>query len=603
MTNVLRKTSFILIDIILVNIAFVLSIYLRMEDLPQELILQYSNTLVSHTIIFISILWLFKLYDSLWNYASIDELISVAIACTTASSFIYLYHSILNILYPRSIYLILIFISIALIGGLRFSYRLVRHIKNKIVKVQGKRALIVGAGDAGAIVVKELTKHTELKVIPVAMIDDDPIKQNKVIYGVKVVGFTKDIGKIVKKIAIEEIIIAMPSCTKSKIKEIINYSKETKCSIKILPGVYEFLDGTASIKHIRDVKIEDLLGREEVNLDVNLICEYLCDKVVLITGGAGSIGSELCRQMARYNPKQLILLDFNENGVFEMEYELKKRYPKLNLESLVGSIRDYPRIQSIFSEYRPHVVFHAAAHKHVPLMEKNPLEAVKNNVLGTKNLAQSASQFKVERFILISTDKAVNPSNVMGASKRAAELILQMTDMRSETKFASVRFGNVLGSNGSVIPIFKKQIAEGGPVTVTDPNMTRYFMTISEAVQLVIQAGSMVQGGEIFVLDMGEPVKILDLARDMIRLSGYEPDIDIPIKIVGMRPGEKLHEELFTTEEQLETTLHDKIFRGKTALNFNTLNKELRELEKVFKLDKRLFDFVKEIRQSVLVVK
>ena len=387
---------------------------------------------------------------------------------------------------------------------------------------------------------------------------------------------------IAEKMNIDEIIIAIPSVSKKEIGSIVEICKKTKCKLKILPGIYEIIDGQVSIKKIRDVQIEDLLGRDEVKLNIDEISSYIEGKSILVTGGGGSIGSELCRQIARFKPRKLAIFDIYENNAYDIQNELLRRYKDLNLDVIIGSIRDKKRINEIIEKEKPDVIFHAAAHKHVPLMENNPREAIKNNVFGTLNLAQAADRYGVKRFVMISTDKAVNPTNVMGATKRICEMIVQSMNEISKTEFVAVRFGNVLGSNGSVIPLFKKQIEEGGPVTVTHPDVVRYFMTIPEAAQLVIQAGAMANGGEIFILDMGEPVKIIDLAKDLIRFSGFEPNVDIPIKITGLRPGEKLFEELLLDEEGIKATKHDKIYIGKpTYIDYKLLLKSINELGNV----------------------
>ncbi|WP_342455756.1 polysaccharide biosynthesis protein [Caloramator sp. Dgby_cultured_2] len=453
--------------------------------------------------------------------------------------------------------------------------------------------LIFGAGDAGAIVAKEMKKHPELGYIPVAFVDDDKSKKGKYIQGIPIVGDRNDLEDIVEEMAIDEILIAIPSADKEERAEIIRLCSQTGCKLKTLPGIYELIGGKVTISQIRDVEIEDLLGREPVELNIDEIADYLKDKVVLVTGGGGSIGSELCRQIARFNPKKLLILDIYENGAYNLSMELKSQYKDLDQEVIIASIRERERLREIFKKYRPNVVFHAAAHKHVPLMEANPKEAIKNNILGTLNVVKCADEFGVEKFVLISTDKAVNPTNIMGATKRFAEMIIQAYDKVSKTEYVAVRFGNVLGSSGSVIPLFKEQIKKGGPVTVTHPEINRYFMTIPEAAQLVIQAGAMAEGGEIFVLDMGKPVKIVDLARQLIRLSGFEPDKDIKIEFTGLRPGEKLYEELLMNEEGLKKTKHKKIFIGKPGeFDVDKINSMIESLidalddedEKIFKL-------------------
>ena len=453
------------------------------------------------------------------------------------------------------------------------SYRLMKGRK-RIVYYQNSektRVMVVGAGDTGSMVIREMTKNGASVYKPVVVIDDDKRKHRARINGVPVKGGRNNIVEMAEKYNVDEIIVAMPSVSKHEVSEILNICKETKCHLKTLPGVYEILDEQVSINNIRDVSIDDLLGREEINLNTEEIADYLKNEVVLVTGGGGSIGSELCRQIAKFEPKKLIILDNYENNAYDLQNELRTTYKnKLNLEVIIASVREKERLRDIFRTHKPGVVFHAAAHKHVPLMEANPAEAIKNNVLGTLNTAQCADEFSVKRFVMISTDKAVNPTNVMGATKRVAEMIVQSLNKQSKTEFVAVRFGNVLGSNGSVIPLFKKQIANGGPVTVTHPEITRFFMTIPEASRLVIQAGAMAKGGEIFILDMGESVKILDLAKDLIKLSGFEPNINMKIEFTGLRPGEKLYEELLLAEEGVKGTTHQSIFVGQPLdLSYN----------------------------------
>jgi FlaA1/EpsC-like NDP-sugar epimerase len=497
------------------------------------------------------------------------------------------------------VYVINAMLMLLFIGASRISYRIVRRAKN--VHFPNKddqiRVLVIGAGKAGSMVIKEMKENKDLGYLPVAIVDDDKRKYRSAIHGVPIEGGRDNIIAAVDKYNIDEIIIAMPSAPKSEISEILSICKKTKCKLKTLPGVYEIIDNRVSVKHIRDVNIEDLLGRDEIQLDTASISQYLHNETVLVTGGGGSIGSELCRQIAKYKPKRLIVLDIYENSVYDLENELRFTYKdKLELHTVIGSVRDKDRLREVFAKYRPGVVFHAAAHKHVPLMEHNPQEAIKNNVIGTLNTAQCADEFGTKKFVLISTDKAVNPTNIMGATKRLAEMIVQSMDKISKTEFVAVRFGNVLGSNGSVIPLFKKQIAHGGPVTVTHPEITRFFMTIPEAVQLVIQAGAMAKGGEIFILDMGEPVKIDDLARDLIRLSGFEPDKDIKIVYTGLRPGEKLYEELLLSEEGIQTTAHNHIFVGKPLdLSFNEVMMNIKYLENSIKYNEDITDTIKKI--------
>ena len=458
-----------------------------------------------------------------------------------------------------------------------------KNIKLATKNTDISRVLIIGAGCAGEMVVKELEKNPQLNKKAVAIIDDDITRIGDQVSGVDIVGTRNSILKIVKLYKIDEIIFSIANISKKGKKEIIDICKNTNCKIKTIPGIYEIIDGKVDIKQVRDVDIEDLLGREPIEVDFNLMGSYIQDSTILVTGAGGSIGSELCRQIANIRPKKLIMLDNYENNLYSIQQELIRKYgDSIKMIAVVASIREQKRMEKIFDKYRPEVVFHAAAHKHVPLMENSPGEAIKNNIFGTLNVAMLSSKYNVKRFLLISTDKAVNPTNVMGATKRAAEMIIQSLNEESKTEFVAVRFGNVLGSNGSVIPLLKKQIEEGGPVTVTHPNIIRYFMTIEEAVGLVIQAGGMAKGGEIFVLDMGEPVKILDLAKNLIRLSGFEPDVDIKIVFTGLRPGEKLYEELLMSEEGLLDTKHKKIFIGRPIdFDKNDLQKYLIELRDI----------------------
>ena len=526
---------------------------------------------------------IFNLYRSLWRYAGIDELLYILCAGSITCIFYFIAMNLLHIDIAYSIYFLIWVFDIVFLGVSRLGYRVVRRVvkMDTISLEEGyKKVLIVGAGDAGAMVIKELRRHYEIGLKPVALIDDDKFKQGTLIQGIKVYGDHSRIVDVVNRLGIDEIIIAMPSVSRPVQAGILRECKKTKCKLKTLPGMYELINGDVTIKHIRDVQIEDLLGRDPIDLSVENICDYIRGKVILVTGGGGSIGSELCRQIVRFDPKQLLILDIYENNAYDLEQELKWRFPELDYKVIIGSVRDRARMEWVFSTYRPEVVFHAAAHKHVPLMENNPAEAIKNNVFGTLNTAECADKYGTGRFVMISTDKAVNPTNIMGATKRIAEMIIQGMNNISRTEYVAVRFGNVLGSNGSVIPLFKKQIAAGGPVTVTHPEINRFFMTIPEAVQLVLEAGSMAKGGEIFILDMGQPMKIADLARDLIRLSGLEPDVDIEIRYTGLRPGEKLYEELLMEEEGLTATRHKKIFIGKPGtIDIGTLRKELEKLK------------------------
>ena len=560
----------VLLDIVLVNLAALSALMLRFDfNVPIEQILNYIRASLVITIVMLGSFYIFNLYKSIWRYASIGELLYVFFSCFAGSSALYiLFRSLWPISFPRSFYLIFWLLTVAFIGGTRFTYRMLKRTKSVWFKTNNdfKRVMIIGGGIAGALTIKELNNNPQMKKRPVAIIDDDPSKYKKRLNGVPVCGGSDDIERIARDKRIDEIIIAMPSAHRTVIKKIVGKCNKTGCRVKTLPGIFEIIDGKIDVKRIRDVEISDLLGRSVVSMDLEEKDNYLKDGTILVTGGGGSIGSELCWQVARFSPRKIIILDNYENNAYEIHRRLTDKYEsKPEIEVVIASIQDRTRIDKVFDQYRPTVVFHAAAHKHVPLMETSPGEAIKNNVLGTKNVVDCAHKYGVDRFILISTDKAVNPTNVMGATKRIAEMLIHSMDRISSTKFAAVRFGNVLGSNGSVIPLFKKQIAAGGPVTVTHPDIVRFFMTIPEAVQLVIHAGAMTRGGEIFVLDMGNPVKIADLANDLIRLSGFEPGKDIEIKYIGLRPGEKLYEELLLEDERLKGTTHPNIFYGQPA--------------------------------------
>lgn len=599
-----RALSLFFLDAIFASLSYYVALYLRFDGQIESKYLElYLKNVIILTIIKLVVFHYFKLYKSAWRYASIGELVNIIIACIVANAASLSYLFIKEIHFPRSIYVIGAMIDVFFVGGVRFSIRVLRKaLKESLALGNGngyRKIMIIGGGDAGAMVIREFKNHTQLKSKPVVIVDDDDKKQDQIIQGVPILGKREDIPRLVEKMDIDEIVIAMPSASRKDIRNIVEICRKTKCKLKILPGVYELIDEKVSIKKIRDVQIEDLLGREEICLNVEEISTYLTDKVVLVTGGGGSIGSELCRQVAKFNPKELVILDIYENNAYSIQNELLRHYKDLKLKVVIASIRDKKRIDEIMEKERPDVVFHAAAHKHVPLMENSPKEAIKNNVFGTLNTAQAADKFGVKRFVMISTDKAVNPTNVMGASKRICEMIIQSINEISNTEFVAVRFGNVLGSNGSVIPLFKKQIEEGGPVTVTHQDIVRYFMTIPEAVRLVIQAGAMAKGGEIFILDMGEPVKIMDLAKDLIRLSGFEPNVDIPIKIVGLRPGEKLFEELLLDEEGISSTKHNKIFIGKpTFFDYKLLLNSIDILHNI--IDKGTENQLKECIKSIV---
>lgn len=516
----------------------------------------------------IAVFAVFRLYSSLWSYAGMTELMNILGGVVTAG-FLNFVLIIANnrkeaVPMPRSYYVLYTMVLLGLIFASRFSYRGMRaFLKYRVSEKNEKKVMIIGAGAAGDALIREINSSDYIHMKVVGVIDDNAAKIGNYIHGVKVMGNRDAIIASAKRLGVNEIIVAMPSAAEAELKDILNICKETGCELKRLPGMYQLVNGEISISKLRDVDVNDLLGREPIVVDLDSIMNYVSGKVVMVTGGGGSIGSELCRQIAAHNPKQLVLVDIYENTTYDIQNELKHNYPFLNLIVLIASVRNTKRMDQIFETYRPEIVYHAAAHKHVPLMEDSPNEAVKNNVLGTWKVVQAADKWKVKRFVMISTDKAVNPTNIMGATKRICEMIVQTYDKRSQTEFVAVRFGNVLGSNGSVIPLFKKQIAEGGPVTVTHPDIIRYFMTIPEAVSLVLQAGAYAKGGEIFVLDMGEPVRIQDLARNLILLSGHKPDEDIKIVYTGLRPGEKLYEEMLMDEEGLQKTANKMIYIGK----------------------------------------
>lgn len=518
-----------------------------------------------YNIIFtVVIIYICRLYNSIWRFASIKEILYIFVATMLSTIANFLVYFGFSIPIFRSYFPLYFLILFSFLFIERFSYRFVRTIYRKnFFSGLKKNILIVGAGDAGNLAIRELEMSNQLESRVVGLIDDDKNKHGTYIQGVKVLGGRNTIPDFVKKYNVDEIIIALPSVSKKNIKGIVNICQTTNCKIKILPGIYQLVTGEVEVAKLRNIQIEDLLGREPVNANSKEIGTYVAEKTVLVTGAGGSIGSELSRQIAANYPRRLVLLDIYENTLYDIERELLKDYPNMDLITLVGSVRNRSRLTHIFNEYKPDLIFHAAAHKHVPLMEDSPNEAIKNNVFGTMELCKAADQFGAEKLVLISTDKAVNPTNVMGASKRICEMLVQYYNERSNTNFVAVRFGNVLGSNGSVIPYFKKQIAEGGPVTVTHPDIIRYFMTIPEAVSLVLKAGANANGGEIFVLDMGEPVKILDLAKNMIALSGHEVGTDIEIVFTGLRPGEKLYEELLMDEEGLQSTDNELIHIGK----------------------------------------
>ncbi|MFP4372638.1 MAG: polysaccharide biosynthesis protein [Halanaerobium sp.] len=576
-----KKPRLIVIDLLLINLAVLFSFILRFD----EAWLQYFelNYLAAITVISFFVLYFSSLYNKMWQYASMSELYSIFKATIIINILFVIYLYFFRVAFPRSIVAINLMTDIFLLGGMRFGLRLLKDFlnRNQTNKSQS-RVLIIGAGDAAEMIIREMQKHPEIGKRIIGLVDDDPAKQKLEIHGHQVLGKTKKIPQLIEEYDVDEVIIAIPSAEGRTIKRFYELSNKKDVKVKIVPGVYEILKGDVSLNQIRQVKVEDLLRRDQVDLISDEISAYLENKTILVSGGGGSIGSEICRQVAKFNPQKIIILDINENTTYFLERDLKENYPNLDLISIIGSIRDKAKLEKVFREHSPDVVFHAAAHKHVPLMETSPEEAVKNNILGTRNLAQTAAESEIDRFVLISTDKAVNPTNVMGASKRAAEMVVQTINKKSKTKFMAVRFGNVLGSQGSVIPLFKKQIASGGPLTVTHKDITRYFMTIPEASQLVIQAGALGKGGEVFVLDMGEPVKIMELAEDLISLSGFTPYEDIDIEVIGLRPGEKLFEELLCDTEDNIATEHERIFiNNLEAVDQEFLDKHLLKLERL----------------------
>lgn len=561
-----RRMYFLMaIDAVIINLSFFLALWLRFDgEIPLEYLENFRRMAPFFTIALLTFFYIFWLYNRLWQYASTEELLSIVGAVTAgiAVNFLYSYMQVVEGAFPlpRSVFVFSWMITILFIGASRFSWKLVRHRLVRTIYRQGMvPVLVVGAGDAGAMLAREMKNKSMADKVLVGFVDDDPEKQKLQMFGVPVLGRCKDISRLVDEYGVQEIIIAMPSAPGLIIREIVDVCETTPANLHILPSVYEMLDGPI-VNQIRELQVEDLLDRETVNLDLVSMAGYLKERTVLITGAGGSIGSELCRQVIRFAPTRLLLLDQSENSIYDIHQELADKSDGVELIPLIVNVREEASVEYVFSQYRPHVVFHAAAHKHVPLMEHNCAEAARNNILGTWRVARASEKYGAEAFIFISTDKAVNPTSIMGATKRVSEMLVQQVASENGTRFASVRFGNVLDSRGSVVPLFRKQIACGGPVTVTHPEMVRYFMTIPEAAQLVIQAGALAKGGELFILDMGKPMKIVDLAKRMIRLAGYRPEKDIQIVFTGIRPGEKLFEEIFTSGEELSVTRHERIF-------------------------------------------
>ncbi|WP_408608516.1 polysaccharide biosynthesis protein [Blautia marasmi] len=634
-----------LYDVVAVNAAFMLALWVRFDCryslIPDVYLGAFLKFAPWYTVFSIVVYWALRLYKSVWRFASFSELFRIGAANVVTGLFQIIGITLFFRRMPISYYLFGIMLQFVFTVSVRFSYRFILLERNRNKQSEEDtvlhRVMLIGAGAAGQIIIRDLNRASEVKAKVCCIIDDNPNKMGRYIEGIPIVGNRDDILLSAEKYKIDQILLAIPSASAEEKRDILNICKETGCEMKILPGIYQLVNGEVSISKMKSVAVEDLLGRDPIKVNMEEIFQALRNKTILVTGGGGSIGSELCRQIAAHGPKRLIIFDIYENNAYDIEQELRRRYPKLDLVVLIGSVRDSRRINSVFAEYRPDVVYHAAAHKHVPLMETSPCEAIKNNVLGTYKTASAALQSGCEKFVLISTDKAVNPTNIMGASKRLCEMVIQTMDrlgklgrpivlpnlngheeeadygmaavtrekgaepeegQRKPTDFVAVRFGNVLGSNGSVIPLFKKQIEAGGPVTVTHPDIIRYFMTIPEAVRLVLQAGTYAKGGEIFVLDMGAPVKIDTLARNLIKLSGYKPDVDISVVYTGLRPGEKLYEEKLMAEEGMKTTPNKLIHIG-SPIPFDT-EKFLGELEELAKASYGNWEDIRELVRRVV---
>ncbi|MCI9384795.1 MAG: polysaccharide biosynthesis protein [Lachnospiraceae bacterium] len=563
-----RRAALVILDIMTVCIASIAPLWIRFElnykDIPDVYLTSAWNFMAVNVVMTLVIFYLFRLYHSLWAFAGTAEVQNILAACVLSAIVDFVGMKVMDYPIPRSYYFTYALVLTGITTLVRFSYRIMRGMRHKAQnRKNGTRVMIIGAGDAGNTVIKEITNSSYSTMVIKCIIDDDEGKWGRFIQGIKIVGGRDKIVEYAALYGIDEIFIAIPSANRATMKALVEICKETSCKLRTLPGIYQLVNGEVNVSKLRDVDVEDLLGRDPIKVDMESILNYVKGKVIMVTGGGGSIGSELCRQIAGHQPKRIVIVDIYENNAYDIQQELKQKYPQLDLVVLIASVRNTNRINSIMKEYHPDIIYHAAAHKHVPLMEVSPNEAIKNNVFGTWKTAQAAVQNGVKKFVLISTDKAVNPTNIMGASKRICEMIIQTYNRHYDTEFVAVRFGNVLGSNGSVIPLFKNQIAAGGPVTVTHPDIIRYFMTIPEAVSLVLQAGVYARGGEIFVLDMGEPVKILDLAKNLIKLSGYKVDEDIRIEFTGLRPGEKLYEELLMSEEGLIDTENKLIHIGR----------------------------------------
>lgn len=598
-------TLIVVMDMLCVACSFFLALWFRFDlsfhAIPKDYFQFYQESIFLWCLVTIAVFAGFNLYNSVWSFAGENEVVRMLLAHSCLALLGVAVVLVFKASMPRSYYAIGFVLSALSTTVLRLSYRFFRKLKSMLEKddrvKKPARIMVIGAGEAGRMLIREFADSRYLSGKIVCLIDDNPSKHSKILAGVPIVGDRYSIPEMIKRYAIDRIIYAIPSSDAKTKRDILKICSATKCEVQTIPGMYQLINEDVSVSKLKKVEIQDLLGREPIQINIDEIRKYISGKVIMVTGGGGSIGSELCRQIAKSNPKQLLIFDIYENNAYDIQMELKRKYPALDLVVLIGSVRNTARLDVVLGKYRPEIVFHAAAHKHVPLMEDSPNEAIKNNVFGTYKMAQAAVKYGVKKFVLISTDKAVNPTNIMGASKRLCEMVVQMMNRESDTEFVAVRFGNVLGSNGSVIPLFEKQIAQGGPVTVTHPDITRFFMTIPEAVSLVLQAGYYAKGGEIFVLDMGEPVKIDSMARDLIRLSGFEPDVDIAVVYTGLRPGEKLYEELLMEEEGLQDTENKLIHIGKPIeMDDEKFKEQLKRLEAAYKTEAdNMKDIVAEI--------
>ena len=598
-------TLIVVMDMLCVACSFFLALWFRFDlsfhAIPKDYFQFYQESIFLWCLVTIAVFAGFNLYNSVWSFAGENEVVRMLLAHSCLALLGVAVVLVFKASMPRSYYAIGFVLSALSTTVLRLSYRFFRKLKSMLEKddrvKKPARIMVIGAGEAGRMLIREFADSRYLSGKIVCLIDDNPSKHSKILAGVPIVGDRYSIPEMIKRYAIDRIIYAIPSSDAKTKRDILQICSTTKCEVQTIPGMYQLINEDVSVSKLKKVEIQDLLGREPIRINIDEIRKYISGKVIMVTGGGGSIGSELCRQIAKSNPKQLLIFDIFENNAYDIQMELKRKYPALDLVVLIGSVRNTARLDVVLGKYRPEIVFHAAAHKHVPLMEDSPNEAIKNNVFGTYKMAQAAVKYGVKKFVLISTDKAVNPTNIMGASKRLCEMVVQMMNRESDTEFVAVRFGNVLGSNGSVLPLFEKQIAQGGPVTVTHPDITRFFMTIPEAVSLVLQAGYYAKGGEIFVLDMGEPVKIDSMARDLIRLSGFEPDVDIAVVYTGLRPGEKLYEELLMEEEGLQDTENKLIHIGKPIeMDDEKFKEQLKRLEAAYKTEAdNMKDIVAEI--------